>query len=158
MEVLTKSVISSLNDLGIKNPKEIIYNPSYDELYDYELSPSLEGFEKAYKTELGALNVMTGKFTGRSPKDKFIVKDDATKDTLWWTSPQAPNDNKPTTQAVWDDLKELVLDELSGKKLYVVDAFCGANEDTRLKIRFIVEVPWQAHFVTNMFIRPTSEE
>ena len=158
MEVLTKSVISSLNDLGIKNPKEIIYNPSYDELYEYELSSSLEGYEKAYKTELGALNVMTGKFTGRSPKDKFIVKDDVTRDTLWWTSEQAPNDNKPTTQAVWNDLKELVLEELSEKKLYVVDTFCGANEDTRLKVRFVVEVPWQAHFVKNMFIRPTAEE
>ena len=158
MEVLTKSVISSLNDLGIKNPKEIIYNPSYDELYEYELSPSLEGYEKAYKTELGALNVMTGKFTGRSPKDKFIVKDDATRDTLWWTSEKSKNDNKPTTQAVWNDLKELVLEELSGKKLYVVDTYCGANEDTRLKVRFVVEVPWQAHFVKNMFIRPTAEE
>jgi len=158
MEVLTKSVVNSLNELGIKNPKEIIYNPSYDELYKYELSPSLEGYEKAYKTELGALNVMTGKFTGRSPKDKFIVKDDATRDTLWWTSEKAPNDNKPTTQAVWNDLKKLVLEELSGKKLYVVDTFCGANEDTRLKVRFVVEVPWQAHFVKNMFIRPTAEE
>ena len=158
MEVLTKSVISSLNELGIKNPKEIIYNPSYDELYEYELSPSLEGYEKAYRTELGALNVMTGKFTGRSPKDKFIVKDDVTRDTLWWTSEKSKNDNKPTTQAVWNDLKELVLEELSGKKLYVVDTYCGANEDTRLKVRFIVEVPWQAHFVKNMFIRPTAEE
>jgi len=158
MEVLTKSVISSLNELGIKNPKEIIYNPSYDELYAYELSPELEGYEKAYKTELGALNVMTGKFTGRSPKDKFIVKDDVTRDTLWWTSEKSKNDNKPTTQAVWNDLKELVLEELSGKKLYVVDTYCGANEDTRLKVRFIVEVPWQAHFVKNMFIRPTAEE
>jgi len=158
MEVLTKSVISSLNELGIKNPKEIIYNPSYDELYEYELSPELEGYEKAYKTELGALNVMTGKFTGRSPKDKFIVKDDVTRDTLWWTSEKSKNDNKPTTQAVWNDLKELVLEELSGKKLYVVDTYCGANEDTRLKVRFIVEVPWQAHFVKNMFIRPTAEE
>jgi len=158
MEVLTKSVISSLNELGIKNPKEIIYNPSYDELYAYELAPELEGYEKAYKTELGALNVMTGKFTGRSPKDKFIVKDDVTRDTLWWTSEKSKNDNKPTTQAVWNDLKELVLEELSGKKLYVVDTYCGANEDTRLKVRFIVEVPWQAHFVKNMFIRPTAEE
>ena len=158
MEVLTKSVISSLNELGIKNPKEIIYNPSYDELYAYELSPELEGYEKAYKTELGALNVMTGKFTGRSPKDKFIVKDDVTRDTLWWTSEKSKNDNKPTTQAVWNDLKELVLEELSGKKLYVVDTYCGANEDTRLKVRFVVEVPWQAHFVKNMFIRPTAEE
>ena len=158
MEVLTKSVISSLEDLGIKNPKEIIYNPSYDELYEFELSPELEGYEKGYLTELGAVNVMTGKFTGRSPKDKYIVKDDVTRDTIWWTSEKAKNDNKPITQEVWDDLKELVLEELSGKKLYVVDTFCGANEDTRLKVRFVVEVPWQAHFVKNMFIRPTAEE
>jgi len=158
MEVLRKSVVEQLNKVGLKNIKEIIYNPSYDELYKEELDPSLVGFEKAYKTELGALNVMTGKFTGRSPKDKFIVKDDATRDSLWWTSKQAPNDNKPTTQAVWNDLKALVLEELSGKKLYVVDTFCGANEDTRLKVRFVVEVPWQAHFVKNMFIRPTAEE
>ena len=158
MEVLRKSVVEQLNKNGLKNIKEIVYNPSYDELYKEELDPSLVGFEKAYETELGALNVMTGKFTGRSPKDKFIVKDDVTKDTLWWTSKQSPNDNKPTTQAVWNDLKALVLEELSGKKLYVVDTFCGANEDTRLKVRFIVEVPWQAHFVKNMFIRPTAEE
>ncbi len=158
MEVLTKSVISSLNELGIKNPKEIIYNPSYDELYEYELSPSLEGYERGFKTELGAINVMTGKFTGRSPKDKYIVKDDVTKDTIWWTSEKAKNDNKPITQEVYNDLKELVLKELSGKKLYVVDTFCGANEDSRLKVRFVVEVPWQAHFVKNMFIRPTAAE
>ncbi len=158
MEVLTKSVINSLDELGIKNPKEIIYNPSYDELFKFELSPELEGYEKGYETELGAVNVMTGKFTGRSPKDKYIVKDDVTRDTIWWTSEKAKNDNKPITQEVWNDLKELVLEELSGKKLYVVDTFCGANEDTRLKVRFVVEVPWQAHFVKNMFIRPTAEE
>src|SRR5210317_239914 len=158
MEVLTKSVINSLEELGIKNPKEIIYNPSYDELFKYELSPELEGYEKGYETELGAVNVMTGKFTGRSPKDKYIVKDEITKDTFWWTSKKAPNDNKPTTPEVWEELKSLVMDELSDKKLYVVDAFCGANEDTRLKVRFIVEVPWQAHFVTNMFIRPSVQE
>ncbi len=158
MEVLRKSVVEHLNKIGIQNVKEIIYNPSYDELYEEELNPLLVGYEKAYKTELGALNVMTGKFTGRSPKDKFIVKDDATRDTLWWTSELAPNDNKPTTPEVWKELKDLVIEELSGKKLYVVDAFCGANDDTRLKVRFIVEVAWQAHFVTNMFIRPTAEE
>lgn len=158
MEILSKSVTKSLNNLGIKNVKEVLYNPSYDELYKEELSPSLKGYERGYLTELGAVNVMTGKFTGRSPKDKFIVKDDVTKDTLWWNSPQAPNDNKPTTQAVWNELKGLVAEELSNKKLYVVDAFCGANKDTRLKVRFIVEVPWQAHFVKNMFIRPTAEE
>jgi len=158
MEVLRKSVLKSVEDLGIKNVKEVVYNPSYEELYDAELDANLEGFEKGQVTELGAVNVMTGKFTGRSPKDKFIVKDDVSRDTLWWNSEKAPNDNKPMTQALWNELKELVMDELSDKKLYVVDAFCGANEDTRLKVRFVVEVAWQAHFVTNMFIRPTDEE
>jgi len=158
MEVLRDSVDTSLSNLGIKNIKEIVYNPSFDELYDSEMDSSLEGFEKGYLTELGAVNVMTGKFTGRSPKDKYIVKDAATEDTIWWTSEKSKNDNKPTTQAVWNDLKELVLEELSGKKIYVVDTFCGANEDTRLKVRFIVEAAWQAHFVKNMFIRPTEEQ
>jgi len=158
MEVLKDSVVASLGDIGIKNVKKIVYNPSFDKLYKEELNLSLEGFEKGYVTELGAVNVMTGKFTGRSPKDKFIVKDAVTEDTIWWTSEKSKNDNKPTTQAVWNDLKELVIEELSGKKLYVVDTFCGANEDTRLKVRFIVEVAWQAHFVTNMFIRPTTEQ
>lgn len=158
MEVLNKSIVASLKDLGIKDVKEVFHNPSFEVLFEEEMKPELVGFEKAQLTELGALSVMTGKFTGRSPKDKFIVKDDITKDTVWWTSEKAPNDNKPTTQAVWNDLKELAAKELSGKKLYVIDTFCGANEDTRLKVRFVVEVPWQAHFVKNMFIRPTSEE
>ncbi|NOR29360.1 MAG: phosphoenolpyruvate carboxykinase (ATP) [Lutibacter sp.] len=158
MEVLKKSVITSLNDLGIKDVKEVVYNPSYDELYNAELDENLKGFERGVLTELGAVNVMTGKFTGRSPKDKYIVKDAVTENTLWWNSEKAPNDNKPTTQEVWSNLKDLVIEELSAKKLYIVDAFCGANEDTRLKVRFIVEVPWQAHFVTNMFIRPTAAE
>jgi len=158
MEILRKSIIASLNDLGIKNPKEIIYNPSYEELYQYELDSALEGFEKGYLTELGAVNVMTGKFTGRSPKDKYIVKDGITEDTIWWSSEKAKNDNKPISQDVWEDLKEIVLEELSDKKLFVVDTYCGANEDTRLKVRFIVEVAWQAHFVKNMFIRPSKEE
>jgi len=158
MEILKKSVITSLYELGIKDPKEIIYNPSYEELYQYELDSNLEGFEKGYLTELGAVNVMTGKFTGRSPKDKFIVKDEITEDTIWWTSDKAKNDNKPINQEVWDDLKKLVLKELSNKKLYVVDTYCGANENSRLKVRFIVEVAWQAHFVKNMFIRPSKEE
>ena len=153
-----EKIKSALESYGIKNVLEIVYNPSYDLLFKEEMQPGLEGFKRAQETELGAVNVMTGKFTGRSPKDKFIVKDDVTKDTIWWNSPAAPNDNKPTTQAVWNDLKGLVTDELSSKKLYVVDAFCGANEDTRLKVRFVMEVPWQAHFVTNMFIRPTEEE
>jgi phosphoenolpyruvate carboxykinase (ATP) len=158
MEILEKSIVKSLTDLGINDVKELIYNPSYDELYKNEMDSSLEGFDVGKETELGAVNVMTGVFTGRSPKDKYIVKDDVTKDTLWWTSEDAPNDNKPATQEVWSDLKGLVTNQLSDKKLYVVDAFCGANKDTRLKVRFIVEVAWQAHFVTNMFIRPTAEE
>jgi len=158
MEALKKSILTSLNDLGIKNIKEIIYNPSFEMLYKDELDPSLKGFSKGELTELGAINVMTGKFTGRSPKDKYIVKDAITKDTIWWTSDRTKNDNKPISQEIWSDLKENVLEELSEKKLYVVDAFCGANQDTRLKVRFIVEVAWQAHFVKNMFIRPTKEE
>ena len=158
MQVLRDSVVEALKNIGLTKKNEIIYNPSYEELYEAEMDPSLEGFEKAQLTELDAVNVMTGKFTGRSPKDKFIVKDDITKDTMWWNSPQAPNDNKPTTQAVWNDLKALVVEELDGKRLFVVDTFCGANEDSRLKVRFVVEVAWQAHFVTNMFIRPTAEE
>lgn len=158
MEKLRKSVIKSIEKLGIKNVQDIVYNPTYDQLYEAELDTNLKGYEVGVTTELGAINVMTGKFTGRSPKDKYIVKDDTTKDTFWWTSPQAPNDNKPATPEVWKELKSLVTNELSSKKLYVVDAFCGANQDTRLKVRFIVEVPWQAHFVTNMFIRPSAEE
>jgi len=159
METIMKTAVSeSLYKLGIKNVKNVIYNPSYEELYNSEINPDLKGYEKGYLTELGAVNVMTGKFTGRSPKDKFIVKDAITKDTFWWNSEKAANDNKPVTQEVWNELKGLVADELSGKRLYVMDAFCGANKDTRLKVRFIVEVPWQAHFVKNMFIRPTDEE
>ena len=148
----------SLEKYGIENTVEIIYNPSYDYLYNEELNPELEGFEKGQLTELGAVNVMTGVFTGRSPKDKYIVKDDITKDTIWWTSEKAVNDNKPITKETWDALKKTTVDQLSGKKLYVVDTFCGANENTRLKVRFIMEVAWQAHFVKNMFIRPTEEE
>ena len=158
MESRKESILKSLSDLGINDVKELIYNPSYEELYNYEMDPSLEGFEVGQESELGAVNVMTGEFTGRSPKDKYIVKDDVTKDTIWWNSEDSPNDNKPTTQEVWNELKGLVTNQLSDKKLFVVDAFCGANENTRLKVRFIVEVAWQAHFVTNMFIRPTEEQ
>ncbi len=147
-----------LTKYGIVDTKEIYRNLSYEELYKHEMDPSLEGFEKAQETELGAVNVMTGIFTGRSPKDKFIVKDDITRDTIWWTSEKAPNDNKPTTQEVWNDLKKITADQLSGKNLYVIDGYAGANEDSRLKVRFIMEVAWQAHFVKNMFIRPTEEE
>jgi phosphoenolpyruvate carboxykinase (ATP) len=153
---ITKSI--SLEQYGIKNVQEIIHNPSFEKLYNAELNPNLEGYEKGQLTELGAVNVMTGVFTGRSPKDKYIVKDNITENTIWWNSDKAVNDNKPINQNTWEALKETTVDQLSGKKLYVVDAFCGANENTRLKVRFIMEVAWQAHFVTNMFIRPTEEE
>lgn len=148
----------SLEKYGIKDVVEIVYNPSYDLLYNEEIKSDLQGFEKGQVTELGAVNVMTGEFTGRSPKDKYIVKDSVTENTVWWNSPESPNDNKPIDQKTWEALKATTVNELSGKKLYVVDAFCGANENTRLKVRFIMEVAWQAHFVKNMFIRPTEEE
>lgn len=152
----TKTI--ALTNYGISNTTEIVYNPSYDFLYQEELNSKLEGYEKGFLTELGAVNVMTGIFTGRSPKDKYIVKDSVTKDTVWWTTEKAPNDNKPIPQDTWVALKANTVNQLSGKKLYVVDAFCGANENSRLKVRFIMEVAWQAHFVKNMFIRPTEEE
>lgn len=158
MNSRVESITKSLNGLGIKEINGIIYNPTYEELYKYETDPSLTGFEVAQKTELGALNVMTGVFTGRSPKDKYFVNDDVTRDTIWWNSDKAKNDNKPTTQAIWNDLKKTVANQLSDKKLFVIDAYCGANANTRLKVRFIMEVAWQAHFVKNMFIRPSEEE
>ena len=143
---------------GITGVTEIVHNPSYEELFKEETKPGLEGYEKGTLTNMGAVNVMTGVYTGRSPKDKFFVMDDTTKDTIWWTSDEYKNDNKPLSQESWKVLKALADKELSNKRLYVVDTFCGANENTRLKIRFIMEVAWQAHFVTNMFIRPTAEE
>ncbi len=155
---MANTQLISLEKYGIKDVVEIVYNPSYDLLYNEETKPSLEGFEKGQVTELGAVNVMTGEYTGRSPKDKYIVKDAVTENTIWWNSAESPNDNKPIDQKTWEALKETTVDQLSGKKLYVVDAFCGANENSRLKVRFIMEVAWQAHFVKNMFIRPTEEE
>ncbi len=152
----TKSI--SLNQYGIQNAKEIIHNPSFEFLYKEELNQGLIGYERGQLTELGAVNVMTGEFTGRSPKDKYIVKDSITEDTVWWNSEKAVNDNKPISQTTWNALKETTVEQLSGKRLFVVDAFCGANENSRLKVRFIMEVAWQAHFVKNMFIRPTDEE
>ena len=146
-----------LNKYGIKDVKEIVYNPTYEVLFNEETRPELDGYEKAQETELGALNVMTGIYTGRSPKDKYIVMDENSKDTVWWNSEEYPNDNHPMSEAVWAEVKKLALDELCGKKLYVVDGFCGTNEDTRMKVRFIMEVAWQAHFVTNMFIRPKNQ-
>ncbi len=157
-EARLPEIKKSLEAYGIKGTTEVIYNPSYDELFKDETAPGLEGFEKGVATELGAVNVMTGVYTGRSPKDKFIVLDENSKDTVWWTTPEYKNDNKPASEEAWKAVKTLAVDELSNKKLYVVDGFCGANADTRMAVRFIVEVAWQAHFVTNMFIRPTAEE
>ena len=147
-----------LSKYGIQDVKEILHNPSYDVLFAEETKPGLEGFEKGQVTELGTVNVMTGVYTGRSPKDKFFVKNEASEDSVWWTSEEYKNDNKPCSEEAWADLKAKAVKELSGKRLFVVDTFCGANEATRMKVRFIMEVAWQAHFVTNMFIRPTAEE
>ena len=148
----------NLSKYGITGTTEIVYNPSYEMLFEEETKSDLVGFEKGQESELGAVNVMTGIYTGRSPKDKFIVVDENSKDTVWWTSDEYKNDNHPATQEAWDAVKEIALKELSNKRLFVVDAFCGANKDTRMAIRFIVEVAWQAHFVKNMFIQPTDEE
>ena len=147
-----------LSKYGITGVTEIVHNPSYEQLFEEETKAGLEGFEKGQETELGAVNVMTGIYTGRSPKDKFIVMDENSKDTVWWTSDEYKNDNKPASQEAWAAVKEIAKKELSNKRLFVVDGFCGANKETRMAVRFIVEVAWQAHFVTNMFIRPTKEE
>ena len=148
----------NLSKYGITGTTEIVYNPSYEELFKEEMKPELEGYEKGQETELGAVNVMTGIYTGRSPKDKFIVEDENSKNTVWWTSDEYKNDNHRMSQETWAAVKDIAKKELSNKRLFVVDAFCGANKDTRMAIRFIVEVAWQAHFVTNMFIKPTEEE
>ncbi|MBQ6680345.1 MAG: phosphoenolpyruvate carboxykinase (ATP), partial [Lachnospiraceae bacterium] len=147
-----------LSKYGINGTTEIIHNPSLEALFEDEMDPTLEGYEKGQLTELGAVNVMTGIYTGRSPQDKYIVMDENSKDTVWWTSDAYKNDNHPMSEEVWETVKALAREELSNKKLYVVDAFCGANKDTRMAIRFIMEVAWQAHFVRNMFIKPSEEE
>jgi phosphoenolpyruvate carboxykinase (ATP) len=147
-----------LSQYGINGATEIIHNPSYEDLYKAEMDPSLTGYEKGQESELGAVNVMTGTYTGRSPKDKFIVMDENSKDTVWWTSDEYKNDNHPASKETWEAVKKIAKEELSNKKLYVVDAFCGANKDTRMAVRFIMEVAWQAHFIENMFIKPTAEE
>ena len=147
-----------LTKYGITGATEIVHNPSYEYLFDEEMKSDLTGFDKGQLTELDAVNVMTGEFTGRSPKDKFIVEDENSKDTVWWTSEGYPNDNHRASEATWAAVKKLAQEELSGKKLYVVDAFCGANKDTRMAVRFIMEVAWQAHFIRNMFIKPTEDE
>src|SRR5574344_700615 len=147
-----------LSKYGIVGASEILYNPSFEVLYNEETKPELTGFDKGQVTELGAINVMTGVYTGRSPKDKYIVMDENSKNTVWWTSDEYKNDNHPMSEEVWAKVKDIAKNELSNKNPYVVDGFCGANKDTRMAVRFIVEVAWQAHFVTNMFIRPTAEE
>jgi phosphoenolpyruvate carboxykinase (ATP) len=146
-----------LTAYGIQSTTEVLHNPGYDTLFAEETAANLEGFEVGRLTQSGAIAVDTGDFTGRSPKDKYLVRDDTTRDTIWWAD-QGENDNKPIDTETWNSLRELVTDQLSGKRLFVVDTFCGANPDTRLKVRFVTEVAWQAHFVTNMFIRPSSEE
>ncbi len=150
-------LISALGSYGIENPVDLVVNPTYEQLFAEETRADLEGFEVGTVTNMGAVSVQTGIFTGRSPKDKYIVRDDTTRDTLWW-SDQGKNDNKPIDGKVWNHLKQLVGQQLSGKRLFVVDLYCGANEATRLKVRFVTEVAWQAHFVKNMFIRPSAEE
>lgn len=149
---------SDLQHYGITNTTEIVYNPSYEQLFIEETKPDLTGYERGTETNMGAVAVDTGVFTGRSPKDKYIVEDDVTRDTLWWNNPHSKNDNKPISPHVWDELKELTVKELSAKRLFVVDTYCGANEDSRLSVRFVTEVAWQAHFVKNMFIRPDESE
>ena len=158
MKTKKASILKSLEEHGITNVKELIYNPSYQRLREDELNSSLTGFEKGFLTESGAVNVMTGKFTGRSPKDKYIVKDAISENTIWWNNELSPNDNKPLSPEVWDELEEVVVAQLNNKKLYVIEGYVGANENSRIKIRFVVEVAWQAHFVKNMFVRPTEEE
>ena len=147
-----------LTKYGISGATEIIRNPSYEFLFEEENKSGLEGFDKGQLTELDAMNVMTGIYTGRSPKDKYIVMDENSKDTVWWTTEGYKNDNHPLSEDNWAKLKILAQKQLSGKRLFVMDAFCGANKDTRMAIRFIMEVAWQAHFVKNMFIQPTAEE
>ncbi|WP_406732377.1 phosphoenolpyruvate carboxykinase (ATP) [Vibrio scophthalmi] len=154
----TKAATIDLTKHGLHDVKEVVRNPSYELLFEEETRADLEGYERGIVTELGAVAVDTGIFTGRSPKDKYIVKDATTEKHMWWTSDAVKNDNKPINQAVWNDLKQLVTNQLSGKRLFVIDGYCGANPDTRLSIRVITEVAWQAHFVKNMFLRPTEEE
>ena len=148
----------NLSKYGITGTTEVVYNPSYELLFEEETKPELEGFDVGRVSELGAVNVMTGIYTGRSPKDKFIVMDENSKDTVWWTSDEYKNDNHPASEETWKAVKDIAIDALSNKRLFVVDAFCGANKDTRMAVRFIMEVAWQAHFVRNMFIKPTAEE
>jgi len=147
-----------LTKYGITGTTEIVYNPSYEQLFEEEMKPGLTGYDVGQVSELGAVNVMTGVYTGRSPKDKYIVMDENSKDTVWWTTDGYKNDNHPMSEDTWKDMKKLAIKELSNKRLFVVDSYCGANKDTRMAVRFIMEVAWQAHFIKNMFIVPTDEE
>ena len=155
---MNEKIRKDLEALGITGVKNIHYNPSYEELFEMEMDPKLTGYDKGQLTELDAINVMTGIYTGRSPKDKYIVMDENSKDTVWWTTPEYKNDNHPMSEQVWAHVKDLACKELCNKELFVVDAFCGANKDTRIAVRFIMEVAWQAHFVRNMFIKPSDED
>jgi len=156
-DLQSADMVPDLTQYGIVDASEIVYNPSYEFLYEEEMNLGQEGFERGKLTESGAVAVDTGIFTGRSPKDKYLVRDDTTRNTVWW-SDQGKNDNKPISKEIWGDLKSLVTNRLSGKRLYVMDTICGANEDSHLNVRFIMEVAWQAHFVKNMFIRPSEEQ
>ncbi len=148
---LENNLRTYLEKLGIKNSKNIYHNPSYHTLFEHECASGLSGFDQSYPTGMGALAVKTGVFTGRSPQDRFIVEDEVSRKNIWWDG----KINRPASAEVWKDLKKHCADFLSNKPIYVVDAFCGTNENSRMKVRFIMEVAWQAHFVTNMFIRPT---
>ena len=152
-------ILGELSDYGINDVKEILYNPSYNDLFAEETKPGLDSYERGFITRSGAVSIDTGIFTGRSPKDKYVVLDDKSRDTVWWKSDMGKvSDNKPISQEIWNHCKNISLKQLSGKRLFVVDCFCGANKNTRLSVRFILEVAWQAHFVKNMFIRPEPEE
>ena len=147
--------IRELADYGIHDTKEVVYNPSYNILFAEETKPGLDGYEKGIITRTGAVAIDTGVFTGRSPKDKYIVLDDKTRDTVWWKSDKVKvSDNKPISLEIWNHCKNISAKQLSGKRLFVIDCFCGANKNSRLSVRFVLEVAWQAHFVKNMFIRP----
>ena len=153
------TVISGLNILGLSRIEEIFYNPSFDEIFTHETNPQLQGYERGIGTTLGAVAVDTGKFTGRSPKDKYIVLDELSKQTVWWADGKGSgSDNKPINKETWDHLKEISVNQLNNKKIYVMDGFCGANKDTRISVRLVTEVAWMAHFFMNMFIHPTAEE
>ena len=151
-------LVSSLRELGVKEPAEVVHNPSYEELFRHETDPGLSGLERTRLTEFGAVSVSTGRFTGRTPSDRYVVRDEGTADSVWWKEPGKAGGNQPIDRRQWDALKSVAIGGVSRDRVYVVDGFCGARARTRLKVRFIVSVAWQAHFVKNMFLRPTPEE